>query len=191
MCRWRFCVCAADCRRAANARLTVGFRGWPIAEPGQSAGRAQAAPAKGARGVQTGCAGCLMRGNWNPCRIKARGWHRYCLDIWRTFETNCREAAMDQVIQGMHAVNSPQEWALHFLLRHAECRTALIAGTVACGQPEPLKAMPAPGCQGTEAAATDYPSDSFMAQGESNATAAPGESCAARFSRAFVAARHS
>ena len=98
---------------------------------------------------------------------------------------------MDQVIQDMHAVNSPQEWALHFLLRHAECRTTLMAATVACGQPEPLTAIAVTAGQGAEASATDCPTDCYLSQGESHNESVPGDSCAARFSRAFVAARHS
>ena len=189
--RWRFCVCATGCRAAATAWISVSVRGSPIVDPDgiveDSRGRQQAEISR----FQTGCARWLMGGNCNRCWITAPGWHKCCLDKRRTFETHCREATMDQVIQDMHAVNSPQEWALHFLLRHAQCRTTLMAGKDACAQAEPLTALAVPAGQCAEASATDGLGDRFAAQDESDAPCASGDSCAARFSRAFVAARHS
>ncbi|MGB6029728.1 MAG: hypothetical protein WBG22_08225 [Rhodanobacter sp.] len=96
-----------------------------------------------------------------------------------------REAAMDEVIDRT-APNSPEELAIHFLLRHAACRMALTeqAGEEtlqqalqhACsGQPQPTSAAVGEPAPSGAAAAAEVTKD---------------DSCAARFSRAYAAARH-
>ena len=96
---------------------------------------------------------------------------------------------MEEMIDYVNAQNSPQEWAIHFLLRHTECRTALMNGTNGCDQPvKPLLDRDSK-LQGV--AATGKRCDPVAAASVPARATASGESCAARFSRAYAAARHS
>jgi hypothetical protein len=96
---------------------------------------------------------------------------------------------MEEMIDYVNAQNSPQEWAIHFLLRHTECRTALMSGTNECDQSAKPRLDPGRRLQGVPA--TDKPGGSIAATTAPVRATASGESCAARFSRAYAAARHS
>jgi hypothetical protein len=96
---------------------------------------------------------------------------------------------MEEMIDYVNAQNSPQEWAIHFLLRHTECRTALMSGTNECDQP--VKPPLDPGSRLQDVPATDKLGNPIAAPTAPARATASGESCAARFSRAYAAARHS
>jgi hypothetical protein len=96
---------------------------------------------------------------------------------------------MEEMIDYVTAQNSPQEWAIHFLLRHTECRTALMSGTNECDQSvEPPLDL---GSRLQDVSATDKSGGPIAAAATPARATASGESCAARFSRAYAAARHS
>lgn len=97
---------------------------------------------------------------------------------------------MEEEIDYLNVHNSPREWALHFLLRHNECRTALISGTDECDQPLRVGPELAKRSELQEMAPANKPVGSPAAAGAAKLTTASGESCALRFSRAFAAARH-
>ena len=98
---------------------------------------------------------------------------------------------MEEVIDYVNAQNSPQEWAIHFLLRHAECRMALMDETGDGGQSERAKPASAAAAERRDVTATHKPAGSDAASGLPLRAVAVEESCAARFSRAYAAARHS
>ncbi len=99
---------------------------------------------------------------------------------------------MEEVVDWTHATNSPEELAIHFLLRHAECRMALIeqAGDEPLPNHAPSRFPPdAPVV--LQAVANSRQADELRSRG--NAAAArvtENDSCAALFSRAYAAARH-
>jgi hypothetical protein len=90
---------------------------------------------------------------------------------------------MDEVIDRT-APNSPEELAIHFLLRHAACRMAL---TEQAGEEALLQALQdaRPGQPQPTPAGEPVPSGAAAA-----AEVTKDDSCAARFSRAYAAARH-
>ncbi|MGB3462325.1 hypothetical protein [Rhodanobacter lindaniclasticus] len=96
-----------------------------------------------------------------------------------------REAAMEEVID-CTASNSPEELAIHFLLRHAACRMAL---TGQADEEALLQAM-------LRIRRDQRRQDVAPARTPAPVEAAPAarvtrdDSCAARFSRAYAAARH-
>ena len=82
--------------------------------------------------------------------------------------------------------NSPEELAIHFLMRHAACRLAL---TEQAGE-EALQQALQHACSGRS-----LPAPAAAGEPAPSVAAAPNEvtkddSCAARFSRAYAAARH-
>jgi hypothetical protein len=96
-----------------------------------------------------------------------------------------REAAMEEVIDRT-APNSPEELAIHFLMRHAACRMAL---TGQAGE-QALRQALQHACSGPS-----QPAPAAAGEPAPSIAAAPAEvtkddSCAARFSRAYAAARH-
>lgn len=97
---------------------------------------------------------------------------------------------MEDVIDRPNASRSPEELAIHFVLRHAECRKALIGQT---GEGRPSDALA--GLRSTTTAAPV--STSACRSGESFARNTPpaaavtqDDTCTARFLRAYAAARH-
>jgi hypothetical protein len=96
---------------------------------------------------------------------------------------------MEDVIDRSHVSRSPEELAIHFVLRHAECRDALSGRT----QEERPSDAPA-GHRSTTAA----PASTSASQcGESLALNSPpaaavtqDDTCIARFLRAYAATRH-
>lgn len=98
---------------------------------------------------------------------------------------------MQEDIDAVDARNSPQEWAIHFLLRHNQCRMALVGDAGEGGQS--MRVMPAIAlsCEVPVVAVLQEPVRSVASAGVSPRMSASGDSCAARFSRAFAAARHS
>jgi hypothetical protein len=90
-----------------------------------------------------------------------------------------RKAAMDAVIDRTDPT-SPEELAIHFLLRHAACRMALTGQAAEEALLQALlRAHPGPRPQPAPAPAADAAS-----------RVTRNDSCAARFSRAYAAARH-
>jgi hypothetical protein len=97
---------------------------------------------------------------------------------------------MEDVIDRSHVSRSPEELAIHFVLRHAECRNALIGRT---GEDRPSDALAA--LRSTTTAAPVSTSSSQC--GESLALNSPpaaavtqDDTCIARFLRAYAATRH-
>lgn len=99
---------------------------------------------------------------------------------------------MEELVNSSQATNSPEELAIHFLLRHAECRIALIRQ--ANGESLPNHApsrFPADSQVVLKAVANSPQSDAL--QSSDNVLVAKvteSDSCAARFSMAYAAARH-
>lgn len=98
---------------------------------------------------------------------------------------------MEEVIDSINATSSPEELAINFLLRHARCRMALTGWTE-----ENLLDHALAGSRLDTHAARQGATGSSGAGESAAADAAPtsavagDDSCAARFSRAYVAARH-
>jgi hypothetical protein len=98
---------------------------------------------------------------------------------------------MEEVIDRINPKNLPRELAIQFLLRHAQCRMALtseagdnrqrLAAALRRLDPD-SKQQDAPG----ETAYADAAASNSVSAKPSTAE----ESCAARFSRAYAAARH-
>mgnify|MGYP001046253558 CR=1 FL=1 len=88
---------------------------------------------------------------------------------------------MEKVID-CSAPSSPEELALHFLMRHAACRMAL---TSQAGGEAPLHSCPSQPRQVATPAHEPAPADDVPTAEVTNY-----DSCAARFSRAYAAARH-
>ena len=98
---------------------------------------------------------------------------------------------MEEVIDCMNVTKSPEELAINFLMRHARCRMALTGWT----DENILQQAPAGSrldAPASQAAAADLSGSTENAMiAAAPAPAATGDdSCAARFSRAYVAARH-
>jgi len=98
---------------------------------------------------------------------------------------------MEEVIDCMNVTKSPEELAINFLMRHARCRMALTGWT---DENIPKQALAGSGLD----TAASQPAAADLSGSDENvmtvATPAPvvtgNDSCAARFSRAYVAARH-
>lgn len=98
---------------------------------------------------------------------------------------------MEEVIDYAHATSSPEELAIHFLLRHAACRMALAGQTRDETGPRAL-AGSQPDASVPPQAVVDSPRSSAPMPGSSAPAAkvTEGDSYTARFSRAYAAARH-
>lgn len=97
---------------------------------------------------------------------------------------------MEDIIDPTSVTSSPEEVAIHFLLRHAECRKALtgLAGEerphdVAAGSRLDQSVMQPVGSHW-------QPSDERPAGNAVVAEVTKDDSCTARFLRAYAAARH-
>ncbi len=98
---------------------------------------------------------------------------------------------MEEIIEPITATNSPQELAIRFLLRHAECRSALtIEVENACLQ----LAADAQGLDAATirqaAAGTGKPVAAVVDGGTPARPVAPEGSFLGRFAQAYAAARH-
>ena len=98
---------------------------------------------------------------------------------------------MEEVNDRTHASSSPQELAIHFLLRHAECRSALTGQT---GADRPYGAIASSRSDGpaTHLVAVELPRSEENRSGKNavGAGVTEDDSCTARFLRAYAAARH-
>jgi len=98
---------------------------------------------------------------------------------------------MEEVIDRMKVTSSPEELAINFLMRHARCRMALTGWTdenilqqaLAGSGPDTPAIRPA-------AADSSGSAENAMTAAVPAPAVAWDDSCAARFSRAYVAARH-
>ena len=98
---------------------------------------------------------------------------------------------MEEVIDRAQAARSPKELAIHFLLRHAECRKALTGLTVEDSLQEALAhCRPEAPCKQPEMAGSARSEESLSGGDSLPAGVTEDDSCAARFSRAHAAARH-
>lgn len=82
--------------------------------------------------------------------------------------------------------SSPQELAIHFLMRHAACRMAL---TEQAGE-ETLQQALQHARSGQSQPAPAAAGEAVSSVGTAAAEVTKDDSCAARFSRAYAAARH-
>ena len=118
-------------------------------------------------------------------------WPECCFYPHEPLRFRYREVAMEEAIDHSQATSSPEEMAIHFLLRHAECRSALTGQT---GEERP-HAAPAP-TRSDEPAAHQIAINSQRSEGSlpsnhaASAGVTKGDSCTARFLRAYAAARH-
>ena len=118
-------------------------------------------------------------------------WLECCLCFHEPLRFSHREAAMDEAIDRTHASSSPEELAIHFLLRHAECRSAL-TGKTGEDRPDGAAAPSRPDESAThEAAINSQRSEgSLPSSHEAAAGVTRSDSCTASFLRAYAAARH-
>ncbi len=98
---------------------------------------------------------------------------------------------MEEVIDYTHATSSPEELAIHFLLRHAECRKALTGQT---GEERLQLALErsrpdAPAVQ-SSGVYSGRSGESLPSSTPPSGGVTENDSWAARFSRAYAAARH-
>lgn len=98
---------------------------------------------------------------------------------------------MEEVIDRVNATSSPEELAINFMMRHARCRMALNEWA----QENLLQRAPADSRPGTpagppEASGSSRPGEVMASEAVPASALAREDSCAARFSRAYVAARH-
>ena len=97
---------------------------------------------------------------------------------------------MEDVVDHPQTTSSPEALAIHFLLRHAECRRALTGQTGeerpdAATEPRSLASVMQP------AGTTPRPSEESLASNNAvTAGVTKDDSCTARFLRAYAAARH-
>lgn len=97
---------------------------------------------------------------------------------------------MEKVINCVNVQDSPQEQTIRFLLRHAECRAALMHCSDEDAQPASVApALTAEGMHQDPPGAHTSAASAAVTPVSGDAIAA-GDSCAARFSRAYAAARH-
>jgi len=98
---------------------------------------------------------------------------------------------MEEVIDCMNVTKSPEELAINFLMRHARCRMALTGWTDENILPQALagSGVDTPAVQ-PAAADLSGPAENAMNAAAPAPVLARDDSCAARFSRAYVAARH-
>ena len=98
---------------------------------------------------------------------------------------------MEQVIDRSHASSSPEELAIHFLLRHAECRSAL-TGSRGEDRPYDASAPPGPNVPATHPVPVDSrrSEESRPSKSAAEARVTKDDSCTARYLRAYAAARH-
>lgn len=100
---------------------------------------------------------------------------------------------MEEVTDRIQASRSQEELAIHFLLRHAECRSALTGKT---GRDRPYDARVPFRADVSATAAQLFAVNLRQSAGHLSGTgAAPAgvaddDSCTARFLRAYAAARH-
>lgn len=98
---------------------------------------------------------------------------------------------MEEVIDCMNVTKSPEELAINFLMRHARCRMALTGWTE---ENIPQQALAGSGLDtaASQPAATDLSgaAENVMTAATPAPAVTGNDSCAARFSRAYVAARH-
>lgn len=98
---------------------------------------------------------------------------------------------MEEVIDRTHTTSSPEELAIHFLLRHAECRKALTGPTVEERLHEVLARFPSDAFVVEPVIAGSRQPRERVSRGSTRvAGVTEDDSCAARFSRAYAAARH-
>ncbi|MEO8995526.1 MAG: hypothetical protein ABI299_13100 [Rhodanobacter sp.] len=97
---------------------------------------------------------------------------------------------MEEVIDCVNAQSSPEELAIHFLLRHAECRRALMSSGEKRAQP--ARVAPVLALRSKPADVPVAPTSVASPDVTPVLVGVPAseESCAARFSRAYAAARH-
>ena len=98
---------------------------------------------------------------------------------------------MEDAVDRTHASSSPEELAIHFLLRHAKCRNAL-TGRTSEDRPYDASAPSEPDAPGTHLVAVDSRRSEETRPGKNVAVAGvtKDDSCTARFLRAYAAARH-
>ena len=98
---------------------------------------------------------------------------------------------MEQVIDRSHASSSPEELAIHFLLRHAKCRSAL-TGNRGEDRPYGASAPSGPDVPATHPVPVDSRQSEVSRPGRDAAAAGvtKDDSCTARYLRAYAAARH-
>gem|GEM_PF-3516113 len=98
---------------------------------------------------------------------------------------------MEEVIDRTPATSSPKELAIHFLLRHAECRKALTGLTVEDRLHQALARFRSEASFAPPVAASSALSRECLSCDDDLATGVTeDDSCAARYSRAYAAARH-
>jgi hypothetical protein len=110
-------------------------------------------------------------------------WHECCCSLDEPLRFAHREAAMDEVIDCTPTANSPEELAIRFLLRHAECRMALTGQAAPAGPQDARAVRPALG-------ASHLSVPALRRAAAPVAEVTKDDSCAARYSRAYAAARH-
>ena len=98
---------------------------------------------------------------------------------------------MEEIIDYASVRNSAPERAIHFLLRHNECRMALMSDTSERHQPVRVRPLSDPGSELQRVSVATRPVPPMVAASLPARALGSGESCAARFSRAYAAARHS
>ena len=97
---------------------------------------------------------------------------------------------MEEVINCVNAQSSPEELAIRFLLRYAGCRRALISNGDEGAQPAPdVPVLASRGKDQGEPVALTSVASVEVTPVPVRATVSD-ESCTARFSRAYAAARH-
>ena len=98
---------------------------------------------------------------------------------------------MEEVIDCINAASSPEELAINFLLRHARCRIEL-TGWILENQPdrELADAQAETAADQRQATCLPRPRENRVADVATVSAVTAEDSCAARFSRAYVAARH-
>ncbi|OOG54593.1 hypothetical protein B0E47_10975 [Rhodanobacter sp. B05] len=98
---------------------------------------------------------------------------------------------MEEVIDCMNVTKSPEELAINFLMRHARCRMALTGWTDENTLQQALagSGLDTPAVR-PAAADLSAPAENLMTTAMPAPAVAGDDSCAARFSRAYVAARH-
>jgi hypothetical protein len=97
---------------------------------------------------------------------------------------------MEQVIEGIRGQSSPHELAIHFLLRHAERRMALTSEIDDSPRLAAVLQRVDPENKLHNATLGSRLADAVAAHSAAVAETAPEDSYAARFSRAYAAARH-
>jgi predicted aldo/keto reductase-like oxidoreductase len=98
---------------------------------------------------------------------------------------------MEEVIDSTNVTCSPEELAIHFLLRHAACRKALTGPTIEDRLHEALaRSRPETPIVEALGARSHQPHERVSRASTPVAEVTENDSCAARFSKAYAAARH-